>query len=147
MTKKSTPEHLPRLKQYKQRRVFTELMLGLDALFRATLEGMTIEGTKRNIDARYVLEIRHVFQRVLACHLKGETATAHEIAKASGLSRETVRRILDDLVGIRWLDRNGSHFWISARTAKMPAMPLSAYDKATKLVIAAAKELRSKKKK
>lgn len=135
MTKKSKPAKLPRLKRLKERRVFTELMLGWDDLFRAILG---------NFDARYALEMRHVHQRVLACHIKGETATAHEISKASGLSRETVRRILDDLVRIGWLDRNGSHFWISAHTAKSPTMP---YDKATKLVIAAAKELRSKKKK
>lgn len=115
--------------------MFTELLLGWDNLFR------TILG---QFDARYALEMRHVHQRVLACHIKGKTATAHEIAKASGLSRETVRRILDDLVSIGWLDRNGSHFWVSAGIARSPEMP---YDKATKLVLAAAKELRSKKKK
>lgn len=135
MTKKSKPAHLPRLRRLKERRVFTELMLELDDLFRATLG---------KFDTRYVLEMRHVFQRVLARHIKGETATAHEIAKASGLSRETVRRILDDLVGIGWLDRSGSHFWISADVAESPPMT---YDKATKLVIAAAKELQFRKKK
>jgi hypothetical protein len=150
MTKKSKPERLPRLKRLKERRVFTELILGLDDLFRATFEGATIEdkkGKTKTFDARYVLEMRHVFQRVLGCHIKGETATAYEIAKHSGLSRETVRRILEDLVHIGWLDRNGSHFWISEATAKLPVMPRSAYDKATRLVIAAAKDLQSKKKK
>ncbi len=150
MTKKSKPERLPRLKRLKQRRVFTELMLGLDALFRTTLEGTTVEdkkGKKKKFDALYVYEVRPVFQCVIACHIKGKTATAHEIAKHIGLSRETVRRMLDDLVGIGWLDHNGSHFWLSESTAKMPVMPRSAYDKATKLVIAAAKDLQSKKKK
>lgn len=139
VTKKSKQtEHLPRLKRLKERRVFTGLMLGWDDMFR------TILG---NFDARYALEMRHVHQRVLACHIKGETATAHEIGKASGLSRETVRRILDDLVRIGWLDRNGSHFWISESTAKMPLMPRTAYDKAIKMIITGAKELQSKKKK
>ena len=140
MPKKSKPERLPRLKRLKQRRVFTELMVGLDDLFRMTLEGTTVEdkeGKKKKFDARYVYEVRPVFQRVIACHIKGETATAHEIAKHSGLSRETVRRILDDLIDIGWLDRNGSHFWISESAAKVPVMPRIAYDKATKLVIAA----------
>jgi DNA-binding MarR family transcriptional regulator len=113
-------------------------MLGLDELFRTTLG---------QFEARYVLEMRHVFQRVIACHLKGETATAHEIGKHSGLARMTVQRILDDLVRVGWVERAGSHYWLSRRTAKMPVMPRSAYDKATKLVIDAAKELQSKRKK
>jgi hypothetical protein len=138
MTKKSKrADRLPRLRRTKQRRVFVTLMLALDAMFRETLG---------EFEARYVLEMRHVFQRVMACHLKGETATAHEIGKHSGLARMTVQRILDDLVDIGWVTHEGSHYWISPRTAKMPVMPRSVYDRATKLVIDAAKELQSKRK-
>jgi hypothetical protein len=139
VTKKSKrADHLPRLRRAKQRRVFTTLMLGLDDMFRTTLG---------QFEARYVLEMRHVFQRVMACHLKGETATAHEIGKHSGLARMTVQRILDDLIDIGWLEHDGSHYWLSRGTAKLPVMPRSAYAKGTKLVIDAAKELQSKRKK
>jgi DNA-binding IclR family transcriptional regulator len=113
-------------------------MLALDEMFRETMG---------QFEARYVLEMRHVFQRVMHCHIKNETATAHEIAKHSGLARMTVQRILDDLVRIGWVEHAGSHYWISKRTAKMPVMPRSVYDRATKLVLDAAKELRSKRKK
>jgi hypothetical protein len=139
MTKRSKRvDRLPRLKRVKERRVFADLMLGLDDLFRTTLG---------QFEARKVLEMRHVFQRVMRCHLKGETATAHEIARHSGLARMTVARTLNDLVRIGWLQRDGSHFYLSKRTARLPTMPRTAYAKAIKLVIDAARDLQSKRKK
>lgn len=136
MTKnRKPPKRLPPLKFQKQRLAVIQLMLGLDELFLPNV---------RKSDPRYVLEMRPVYRRVVVNHSAGNTSTAKQIAKSSGLARETVRRILDDLVRLRWLCRRGSEFWISAHAAK--SSPWN-HDKAAELVLAAAKELRSKRNK
>ena len=139
MSKKSKQE-LPRLHRLKERRVFTELMLGLDKLFRETFEHDRHIG---KFEPRYILQLRPVFQTVISNHIKGETSTAHGIARDIGIARTTVLRILDDLVRIHWIERSGSQYWISAHTAKLPVMPRAAYRHAAKLVFEAAKELQS----
>ena len=143
MSKKSKQE-LPRLHRLKERRVFTELMLGLDKLFRETFEHDRHIG---KFEARYILELRPVFQTVIANHIKGKTSTAHGIAKDIGIPRTTVLRILDDLIVLHWVERSRSQYWISANTARLPTLTRESYRKATKLVIDAANELQSKNKK
>ena len=143
MSKKSK-QGLPRLRQLKERRAFTELMLGLDKLFREAFEYDRHIG---KFEARYILELRPVFQTVIANHIKGKTSTAHGIAKDIGIPRTTVLRILDDLILLDWVERSGSQYWISEYTARLPTMKRAAYRKAVELVIDTAKELQSKSKK
>jgi DNA-binding GntR family transcriptional regulator len=140
VTKKSKRAKKPmRLKMLKQRRAFTNLMLGLDDIFRDVL------GHKYK--PAHIMELRHVYQRIIANHLDGEPSTALGLAKRSGIPRETIRRILKDLRAVRWVVRNAEGYWVSPRIVKLPVMPQEAYARATVLVLAAAKELQRSTKK
>ena len=138
--KNNNKKPLPKLARAEHRRIIMDLMLGLDHLFCKTL-------IYTGYNAREILEIRPIYQTVMRNHLNGQRSTAQRVAKAIGVSRGTVRRCLDALVKIGWLDHHRSQYWISVATARMPTMPRSAYLQAFKLLEQAHKRWRALRKK